>query len=455
MSTVHPLPVTSLSDMRVYWPETSIDVETTATTKCTQSGFAPWGDEDFVYTYNRKRVYRIRRKQNVKNSISSYGYLPPLNFRVDLIENEVDNGIVETSWLNYGNEVKVISQDHHFVLTEATWPSWESLHWSMHAEVLASFNRLVRDQRLSTVETLYEAKKSSNMILETIGTVTKAATAVRQGRLSEAAKLLGLAKPPRVLRRRNRRRIKRDPSDIVISPAKTSEEFANRWLAYRYGWIPLYSTVYGAMTVIYDIVARESNNRLTMIKTPRISRAITHKYDRGPFGLYSTRKYGVGGYALADFGVHVTEDARYSGQISAAIRIKNESLHTASQLGLTNPALVAWELIPFSFVADWFVNVSDVLSQLDTWVGKEFVHGSFTIQWESVVKATSYQRSVPDTAPYTVKWAKSATSKSRTLAVDRNVGVNQPPVVSLTFSIGLTPNRIADAVALFRQVVLH
>lgn len=40
--------------------------------------------------------------------------------------------------------------------------------------------------------------------------------------------------------------------------------------------------------------------------------------------------------------------------------ISDPTIHTLEQLGLTNPLSLAWELIPFSFVVDWFVNVGDV-----------------------------------------------------------------------------------------------
>jgi hypothetical protein len=40
-----------------------------------------------------------------------------------------------------------------------------------------------------------------------------------------------------------------------------------------------------------------------------------------------------------------------------------------TSLGLTNPALVAWELVPFSFVVDWALPIGDWLSSLDAMLG--------------------------------------------------------------------------------------
>jgi hypothetical protein len=48
--------------------------------------------------------------------------------------------------------------------------------------------------------------------------------------------------------------------------------------------------------------------------------------------------------------------------------VSNPNLYLASQLGFVNPAAIAWELVPFSFVVDWFVNVGEFLNNFtDLW----------------------------------------------------------------------------------------
>lgn len=53
-------------------------------------------------------------------------------------------------------------------------------------------------------------------------------------------------------------------------------------------------------------------------------------------------------------------------------------LRTASELGLLNPFELAWELLPGSFIADWFIPVGDFLSQLDADLGWQFKGGSIS-----------------------------------------------------------------------------
>jgi hypothetical protein len=51
-------------------------------------------------------------------------------------------------------------------------------------------------------------------------------------------------------------------------------------------------------------------------------------------------------------------------RVKIYLEVVNPNLHTIQQMGLTNPLVVAWELIPFSFVADWFIQVGDYLTAL-------------------------------------------------------------------------------------------
>lgn len=51
------------------------------------------------------------------------------------------------------------------------------------------------------------------------------------------------------------------------------------------------------------------------------------------------------------------------------VEVENYNLHLADKLGLINPASVAWELVPLSFVIDWFVPVGDFLRSMTDFAG--------------------------------------------------------------------------------------
>lgn len=52
------------------------------------------------------------------------------------------------------------------------------------------------------------------------------------------------------------------------------------------------------------------------------------------------------------------------------------TLRTLNQLGLVNPASLAWELIPWSFVVDWFIPIGPLLSVLTAPAGLIFISGT-------------------------------------------------------------------------------
>jgi hypothetical protein len=49
-----------------------------------------------------------------------------------------------------------------------------------------------------------------------------------------------------------------------------------------------------------------------------------------------------------------------------------------SQSGFTNPVSLAWELLPFSFVVDWFLPIGPYLESLDSWGGLILLDGCET-----------------------------------------------------------------------------
>lgn len=119
----------------------------------------------------------------------------------------------------------------------------------------------------------------------------------------------------------------------------TKKQLADLWLQYRYGIMPL---IYS----FHDIVATQKRVKQEYV-TKRALRTVEKTIS-----------------TLDGEGSQYYEVLRYSARVTAIGKMRNndiESLRLADALSV-NIIKTGWELIPFSFVVDWFVNVGNFLS---------------------------------------------------------------------------------------------
>jgi len=127
---------------------------------------------------------------------------------------------------------------------------------------------------------------------------------------------------------------------------------ANGWLAHRFGVLPLISDINGALEILDGALDRPMIFKVstTLKGVGRNDRVIPHWNPLGPPGRSIN---------------HWTTDYR----ASAHVQVENPGFQKAASLGLINVPALAWELVPFSFVVDYFINVGDWLGNLDALAG--------------------------------------------------------------------------------------
>lgn len=298
------------------------------------------------------------------------------------------------------------------------------------AEAIANANQRVIDQRVSLGETFAELGKTRNMIVSTMGTVGRAFRQVKRGQYSAAAQTLGVRKPKGVSRKRS---------------------VSGNWLEYQYGWMPLYLTVYGAMTLAYDGM-KNRNIILHASGTSATYTSQTFRYNSFPTSHVGT---GVGKFWQVPFSYRVNQyrTFRRSCRVVYIYKVTNPNLTTASQLGLTNPTAVAWELVPLSFVVDWFVNVGDCLEQLAAFSGCEFLAGAITYRQRVELTASANLHAPSTTTCYNgmpQSFVSTPTTYRTDVMVKREALVTQP-TFGLRLQNGLNMKRFVDGVALLKQ----
>lgn len=128
------------------------------------------------------------------------------------------------------------------------------------------------------------------------------------------------------------------------------------WLELVYGWSPLLQDIFGAV-----------NHLSKMPKDPLISvKGYTRVNDS--VVVHESGYYG----ANCDMEYPVSQEV----WVRLYYRINTPGLAEVSSLGLLNPAEIAWELTPYSFVLDWVLPIGPWLSALTADAGYSFVGGS-------------------------------------------------------------------------------
>lgn len=241
---------------------------------------------------------------------------------------------------------------------------------------------------------LAEFGQSVQMIAARVEQLLRFTRALKKGRLVEAANSLGVS--PKV------------------RPKKTrSKDLASTWLEYSFGWSPLIGDIYNALEVLGSEIPDKP------VEATASTRDIEWKLvPSGPWAAGYSRKF-----------------EKIAVKYGTKVRVTNPNLYLWNQLGLVNPATVVWEVIPFSFVVDWFVNVEQFLG-----MGTDFLGLSMSDTYTTLhAKGTHYQY-----------WGSGFPGRTSTFAwatTHRALGIDKP---SLALRAWKVPSwkRAANAVSL-------
>ena len=125
-------------------------------------------------------------------------------------------------------------------------------------------------------------------------------------------------------------------------------------------------------------------------------------------------------------------------------------LRSLSELGITNPISLAWELLPWSYVVDWALPIGAFLQGLDYSLGLSFVKGSYTFRhtqnWRSrLVRTKGFMD-----GGYTATWS-GGTGSGMGFYMHRNVlsGFPLPPLPTLKDPF--SPTHMAEGLSLLSQ----
>jgi hypothetical protein len=115
--------------------------------------------------------------------------------------------------------------------------------------------------------------------------------------------------------------------------------------------------------------------------------------------------------------------------------------------------VAAWELIPFSFVADWFVNIGPYVRAITPKVGVHSLGSWTTTKDEQVSDTSCFVKSLDDTDDVILN-PGYCSEYFKTETLNRNPGAAIGITLrEQTFVEGLSVAKIIDSVALIQQLL--
>lgn len=146
----------------------------------------------------------------------------------------------------------------------------------------------------------------------------------------------------------------------VPKGVSTKKSFASNWLEYYFGWVPLIGDIHSAVDIL------QSPLKDQFVSAVKTAKSGTYYDLQQPYEM--SRPTAFNDWSYIRFYERVSYPLALVRQ-GHQVAVSNPNLFLANQLGLVNPATVIWELIPFSFVVDWFINVEQFLSSGTDFIG--------------------------------------------------------------------------------------
>ena len=167
-----------------------------------------------------------------------------------------------------------------------------------------------------------------NTVSKRISQLANAMLALKRGRWKQFKRHLGLDK------------------SLKRPGAHKFQDIPGLWLEYSFGWSPLVSDCYNILNRTFEPPKMKVQKEYSEVINIPISESSASRI-----------RY--------DGNCRINVRATASCMVSVDV----PALAALAQYGINNPAAVAWELVPWSFVVDWFIPVGDYIEQLGATAG--------------------------------------------------------------------------------------
>ncbi len=227
--------------------------------------------------------------------------------------------------------------------------------------------------------------------------------------------------------RKNYAAYKRD----IDRGASRMSKAGSQWLEFQYGWKPLASSIYDTASNLFgELTGGNSGVHIRARGVERNIRTVRNVVN----GVVST--------------THFFESARC--EISLRLKVEDNVNQQLSHYTSLNPASIAWELTPYSFVVDWVYDVGGYIRNLESAMlhSQRFKSGYSTLTRRvDVMHQVVGNRPLGGSNNYISNYKGSAFQAEKVRSVLNSFPWPRPPVVKADLGSG----QLLNAAALLSQ----
>ncbi len=229
----------------------------------------------------------------------------------------------------------------------------------------------LNEGKTNTLVAAAELNKTASHLAKTASRIYSSVKALRKGDFGGFTTALGISYTEKQRKRFEKRydkaksftaqehRYSQASYNAEATRSRMSSFFSETWLEYSYGWKPLLKDVHDHAQALAELsierqnIVRQVHAQMTVTKqTSSVTQSLID-----PITISNSRKQTKGCKIVVHY------------------KLQGNTLNAFNQLGINNPMEMAWELVPFSFVADWFLPVGNFLRDLTASTGLVFLNG--------------------------------------------------------------------------------
>ncbi len=316
--------------------------------------------------------------------------------------------------------------------TPISWPTcrgtgWQNINGIVDEDLYVLRPRALNRARQAFIEACKESRQTSigsslaeyRQVLDMMGDralqLLNFGRCLRRGQFGKAASVLGIRLPK--------------------GWRTKGKSLGDLWLELHFGWVPLLSDIHEGMDLISDPLSSDGPCRGRGRAKDNANHLLVYNFADG--SLMNKRWVSGQFEALAE--------------LRGDTELENPNLDLLQNLGIINPAAVAWELVPFSFLVDHVVSIGDFLSSFSDTIGWKVTNLAQSTL--SVCRGGSMEEKI---------WTADGNTLTRSLNVTGNAAYmvrgfpGALPPYTLAFRnpfTGLSAPRAATYIALLLQVM--